>query len=234
MKKLIKKLIIYILTIIDECKNKPIEIKLNIKSIIAYEQLTGKSFYQIDYENEEDLLKLMYCIVLENNEEVFLFDEFLSIINNENIASEISIKLKRIYLLIEQFVKNNDKQELENNSIDSDEKPEVAFIKDIAGLLIVQCGLNPEYVMNKMSINEINIYINAYDKKNKMVMEKERLWCYMSVLPHISSDKINTPQKFYPFPWEQENIKKQIEKNKINKNEFDNIMKNQMQKLIQK
>ena len=233
-KSIIKKLVEYVLTVIYLSKIKPIEIKLNLRSIISYEQLSGKSFYQIDYENTEDILKLMYCLVLENNKEVFLYDEFLSIIDNENIASEISVKFKRMYQLIEQFVKNNDKQEIENNSIETDEKPEVVFMKDIAGLLIVQCGLNPEYVMNEMNINEINIYTTAYNNKNKMIMERERLWCFMSILPHISSDKINTPQKFYPFPWEQESIKKQIEKNKINKNEFDNIMKNQMQKLIQK
>ncbi len=225
-KNIIKKLVEYILTIIYQWKLKPIEVKLNIKSIIAYEQLTGKSFYQIDYENTEDILKLMYCVVLENNKEIFLYDEFLSILNNENIASEISIKFKRMYQLIEQFVKESQKLELENNSIESDEKQEIVYMKDIAGLLIVQCGINANYVMNEMNINEISIYTTAYNNKNKTNMEKERLWCFMSILPHISGNKINTPQQFYPFPWEQAIIEKENKKYENTVEELDEIFKN--------
>jgi len=177
-------------------------IKLNIKSIIKFEQFCNKSFNEIDYTDTDDLMKLLYCIVLSNNDEKFNYNEFLELVNSKKISKEIRDKFNKIMELIGYFsidLKNEVDTEI------STEK-ETIYIKDIASLLIVNAGINPEYVMNEMDINDISIFMNAYNNKVKEQMESSRLWCYLSILPHIDSSKINNPTKFYSFPWELEKL----------------------------
>jgi len=181
-------------------------IKLNIKSIIKFEQFTNKSFNEIDYTNTDDLLKLMYCIVLSNNPEVFTYDEFIELLNSQKINKDITTKFNIELKLIGLF---STKEELVEPTEPTE--TEVLFIKDIAALLIVQAGLDAHYVMNEMNINDIYLYMTAYNNKIKEQMESSRLWTYLSILPHIDGNKINSPAKLYPFPWE---LEKQVEQEK--------------------
>lgn len=181
-------------------------IKLNIKSIIKFEQFTNKSFNEIDYTNADDLLKLMYCIVLSNNPEVFTYEEFLELIKSKKISKTISDKLSTEIKLIDLFANKEVKEVTEEQP-----EREVIFIKDIAAILVVNVGLDINFVMNEMSINDISLYMEAYNKSVKQQMESSRLWTYLSVIPHIDTSKINSPSKFYPLPWE---LEKQLEQDK--------------------
>ena len=181
-------------------------IKLNIKSIIKFEQFTNKSFNEIDYTNTDDLLKLMYCIVLSNNPDVFTYEEFLELIKSKKISKTISDKLSTEIKLIDLFANKEVKEVTEEQP-----EREVIFIKDIAAILVVNVGLDINFVMNEMSINDISLYMEAYNKSVKQQMESSRLWTYLSVIPHIDTSKINSPSKFYPLPWE---LEKQLEQDK--------------------
>ena len=193
-------------------------IKLNLKSIIAFENFTNKSFNEIDYTSD-DFIKLLYCCVLNNNKEIFTYDEFLEVVENKIISNEITDKFQKEIKLIEQF--NNKKTE-EIIEEKSDEKHETTFIKDVVAMLVVSAGISIDYVMNEMKLNEIYLFMTAYNEKVKQEMEQNRLWCYMSMLPHIDGRKLNSPVKLYPFPWE-EIVEEKIEK--ITQNEFDEAMK---------
>lgn len=175
-------------------------IKLNIKSIIKFELFSNKSFNDFDYTNADDLLKLMYCIVLANNPERFSYDEFLELIRSKKISKEITDKFNKEIKLIELFASKKVIEEITEPT----DKKETIYIKDIVALLIVSAGLDANYVMNEMDINDISFYMSAYNDKVKQEMESSRLWCYLSILPHIDSTKINSPSKFYSFPWEVE------------------------------
>jgi len=175
-------------------------IKLNIKSIIKFEQFTNKSFNEIDYTNTDDLMKLLYCIVLSNNPELFTYDEFIELSNNKKISKEITEKFSKEIKLIELFTSKEVKEE---TTVEPTDKVTI-YIKDIVALLIVNTGIDANYVMNEMEINDIPLYMTAYNNKVKEQMESSRLWTYLSILPHIDSTKINSPSKLYPFPWEIE------------------------------
>jgi len=174
-------------------------IKLNIKSIIKFEQFTNKSFNEIDYTNTDDLMKLLYCIVLSNNTESFTYDEFIELSNSKKISKEISDKFNKEIKIIELFASKEVKEE----TTEQTEKGTL-YIKDIVALLIVNTGIDANYVMNEMNINDISLYMTAYNNKVKEQMESSRLWTYLSILPHIDSSKINSPSKLYVFPWETE------------------------------
>ena len=175
-------------------------IKLNIKSIIRFENLTGKSFNEFDYTNADDVMKLLYCVVLSNNPESFTYEEFLEVSKNKKISKEITDKFNKEIKIIELFTSKEIPKE---TTVEPTEKVTI-FIKDIVALLIVSAGIDANFVMNEMNINDIPLYMSAYNNKVKEQMESSRLWTYLSILPHIDSSKINSPSKFYSFPWEVE------------------------------
>jgi len=201
-------------------------LKLSIKSIIKWEQLTSKSFNNINYSDNDEMMKLLYCMVLCNNDELFDYEEFNQLIENKKLSKEIFTKFSKILKNIEQFTEKSESKIEEDEQVE-DSINEVQFIKDIAALLIIQGGLGADYVMNEMEITDISYYMKAYNNRIKEQMESNRLWCYMSILPHIDSHKCDSPSKFYPFPWEIETIKKE-EKQTIQsvKDEFEMMMKN--------
>lgn len=182
-------------------------VKLNIKSIIKFEQFTNKSFNEIDYTNADDLLKLMYCIVLSNNPEVFTYEEFQELIKSKKISKTISDKFNKEIKLIELFSNKEIKDE-----VVEEQQPDRGntYIKDIAAILVVNAGLDINFVMNEMSINDISLYMEAYNNSVKQQMESSRLWTYLTLLPNLDS-KVNSPVKLYPFPWE---LEAQVEQDK--------------------
>lgn len=205
-------------------------IKLNIKSIIRFEQFTNKSFNEFDYTNTDDVTKLLYCVVLINNPESFTYDEFLELIKSKKISKEITDKFNKEIKLIELFTSKEVKQE---TIVEPSEKVTI-YIKDIVALLIVSAGIDANFIMYEMNINDISLYMNAYNNKVKEQMESSRLWTYLSILPHIDSSKINSPSKFYSFPWEleQQEIKDKAElKNMVE--ELPDIFKSSVE-LIEK
>jgi len=224
---ILKKLINNILNVIHQFKDEPIIIKLNLKSIIKYEQLTGKSFNEIDQTNQDDMLKLIYCIVLCNNSQLFEYDEFVDILNSKKLSKEIFDKFNRTLKLIEQFKTKDVIDIINNNEITGN--TETLFIKDIAATLIVSAGIDAHFVLNEMEIIDVNMYMTAYNNKTKETMELSRLWTFLTLLPNLDQ-KVNTPQKLFSFPWDNE--KKEVKK-LMTENEFDDLMK-QQQELLNK
>jgi hypothetical protein len=77
-----------------------------------------------------------------------------------------------------------------------------------------------------MKLFEIGDYIKAIDEHKKEQMERDRLWTFYTILPHIDQKKLKKPQDLMPFPWEREQLEKdaleQLEKDKDMFNKFFN------------
>jgi len=221
---------------------KDLKIKLNIKSIIRFEQLTNKSFYEID-SLTDDFIKLLYCIVLVNNDFVFSYDDFLDILKTNNkIGKDIMNKFQKLNQLNEQFIdkiKTAIEPEIKKETEPIKEN-KINYIKDIASMLIVQLGLDANYVLYDMEVIDIKMYYDAYITKikneeniNIINLTYNRLNTWYSVICQVGAEKLNNPTKLYSFPWEKEELEKEVKKHQINKSEFDDIMKNQMAGLIE-
>jgi len=58
-------------------------------------------------------------------------------------------------------------------------------------------------------------------------MENNRLWTYLSILPHIDSKKLDEPKKLIQFPWEMVKEKETSVNNiKCNEEELNDFLKN--------
>lgn len=186
-------------------------IKLNIKSIIKFEQLTNKPFSLIDYTSEEDVSKLLYCIVLSNNDCQFTYSQFLQLLDSKKISKNLFEQFQTVCEVFNQFKNTGTEEENTRDTVEGKES-RGTYIKDLAALLVIQGGLDVNYVLNELSLNDIPLYIQALNDKQRERMEEQRLWTFISILPHVDSKKLKTPADLYPFPWELK--EKEIEREK--------------------
>lgn len=183
-------------------------IKLNIKAIIRAEQLLSKPFAEIDYNNVDELLKLLYCAVLVNNDVLFMFDEFCELAENENLLSGMIGEMERYNKVLAQFIKNNGEDSAQSAGQTTPRPP---YMKELAGTLILS-GLAPGYVMKEMELADVPVFLEALEKKKREEMEGARLWTFLTVAPHIDTRQVQTAKDYYPFPWEIEEAEKEAAK----------------------
>ena len=126
------------------------------------------------------------------------------------------------------FIEENNVSTIDNTTND---KP--IFITQMIPILVVDCGLDINYVLNEMSYTDIDLYIKYKDDKEKTKLEEQRLFTYLTVLPHIDSKKCPI-DKFLPFQWEENEKKekgmKEIELNQHKLQEFLKSKNNELEK----
>lgn len=177
-------------------------IRLSIKAIIRAEQILSKPFTDIDYSNIDELTKLLYCLVLVNNNVVFTLQEFQAITESEKQFSAMIKEIEKANIVLAQF---SHPTENTLGSVDGSH-----YLKELAGMLIMS-GLDAGYVMNEMEISDIPVFVEAYEKKKREEMEAQRLWTFLSAAPHIDTKKIRTAEDFFAFPWEQAERRRKAE-----------------------
>lgn len=178
-------------------------IRLSIKAIIRAEQILSKPFTEIDYSNIDELVKLLYCLVLVNNNVVFTLEEFQTIVENEKQFSAMMKEIEKANVVLAQF-----SHPTENNTQGPAVGPQ--YLKDLAGMLIMS-GMDAGYVMNDMEISDIPVFVESYERRKREDMEAQRLWTFLSVAPHIDTKKLRTAEDFFAFPWEQAERKRKAE-----------------------
>lgn len=74
-------------------------------------------------------------------------------------------------------------------------------IGELAYSLIAK-GIDAHYIMNELSIIDLPYLIEAISRTKLKDMESQRLWTYLSILPHVDSSKLKSPKDIMPFPWD--------------------------------
>lgn len=200
------------------------ELVLNFKAMMMFEKLTGESYFQI---NDQNYIYILYTMYISNNPHIYMtMDNFVKVVlNNKKIFKRYVSEWSEKIFFLNQFY-NAPKNE-EDSKSDGDNKP--LTITDIAFYLITKCGIDPHYVMYEMELWEIEPFIKWTEENHKDEWERERLWTYFNIMPHIDSKKCKSPDKLFPFPWEKENIKKKTEQ-ELKNNEY--AIKNMIGKSI--
>lgn len=180
---------------------------ITMRTIIRWEQLQEKSFSLMDYTNEKDVEALLYCSVLccNPNEKKYTFDEFRHTMKNKKLVRQMVQELSRESIVMAQFRQVGPN----NEGIGNEGTP--GYIKDIISTLIVG-GMDANYVMDELSLCDLAMFIESYERKRKEQMESARLWTYLSILPHVDGKKLPSARDMYPFPWEEEEIREKAEK----------------------
>jgi hypothetical protein len=72
------------------------KVKLNVQSIIRWEQLRKKSFSLMDYSDKDDVELLLYTTTICNKEDkIYTFEVFRHTLSNEKIARGMIVALER-------------------------------------------------------------------------------------------------------------------------------------------
>lgn len=182
-----------------------VKVKLTVGAIVRWEQITGKCFSEMDYSNEDDLKKLLYCTVIIGEKKVFTLQTFENILTTSKIRDEAIRALEDENDMLSQFQRH---AEIGPHTEDEAHTP----VSDLAGVLIMDGGLDAGYVMNEMMLCDLPLYIKAYEKKKREGMEASRLWTFFQILPHIDGKKFKSPKDLYVFPWEEEEEIRRIQK----------------------
>lgn len=177
-------------------------IRLTIKAIIRVEQMLGKPFPLLDYSNTEEVLKLLYCIVLAGSQEVFTFESFCEIAEHEKQLGAMLKELEKYNRMLDQFTDASLAEKTDEG------EHQVRSMKELAGMLIM-AGIDPHYVMNEMELSDIPVLVKALERKKREDMEASRFWTFLTVAPHIDTKKVRGAEAYFPFPWEIEKQKKE-------------------------
>lgn len=169
-------------------------INLNMKTLVLFEEMAGKSFYSLD---AEDFELLIYCSLVTNNNQKLTYPQFKIVMKNMDIASTLYTKCQKEMDFMTQF---NKAQKDDTGTTTND----TSRISDIINLLIINYNVDINYVMEKMRLWEIAPMVRAIEEKAKADMTEKRFWTYLQILPHIDGKKVKSPEKLLPFPWEKE------------------------------
>jgi hypothetical protein len=184
------------------------KLNLTMRAILMYEKLSGSKFYSIN--GVEDTPLFMYCIFVCSTGLKVTRNVFNTMLEGKKFARWIEREFLELSAFCSQFVSSGQKEE--NNSADQ-ENVEFSLTEAINSL-IFDYGLDMDYVLNKMEPWEIELYFKGAVEHYHKDMEDKRLWAYLNFLPNVDKkhSKNMTIEKFMPFPWTEDQHKKQVEK----------------------
>ncbi len=159
----------------------------------------------MDYTDEEDIITLFYTTSMYTIDTMSTLDEFRSAMTNEKIVKRMAKEFERETKVTAQF---NQHTEVPEEGVSPSDP---SYIRDIVATLIMS-GLNASYAMDEMELCDLPIFLRAYEQKRKEQLESDRLWTYFGILPHVDGSKIPTARDMYPFPWEQEEMKAEADR----------------------
>lgn len=197
-----------------------------IESFVRWEQLTGRSFQQINFDDADDLHRLLYCAYMIDKPRQTTFDTFAkALLSNKRLYKSAISVLSHYNTVAAQFAAFIPQAP---PSIDpgADVEPSPVMLGEVVARLIISGGLDAHYVMREMTIEDMLRYVKALDDKQRQESEAARLWTYLSILPHVDGKKINSPKKLILFPWEVEEAR--VEAKRIaedSREEFEKFMR---------
>lgn len=173
--------------------------KLTLRAVLLFEKLTARSFSTLSILDEEDAVTLLYCLQrCEEGGSVLPFEVWRQVLESESVKGELYARLERT---LEAMIPLS-LHEGTSPTEETDEDPPPDFTS-IAGVLVVEGGLSPSYVMDTMEMWEMPALLDALDRKKREALDHQRLFTWMTMMPHLSSDSVGSPEELLPFPWEQ-------------------------------
>lgn len=180
------------------------QLRLTIGSIIIAEKLLNKPYPSFDYDDPEVQAVLEYAMYIRATNSQITLNEYKQSNFNVDVGSTFKYNL--------QFTSTKE-QCCDDDEINNKKKPaSFEFLGNTAYYFIVSGGLDPDYVFNKLELHEIDSITTAINNKVRNEMEGDRLWTFLSMLPHIGNDKIKSPSDIFTFEWEKEEIENEKEK----------------------
>lgn len=172
-------------------KGQDYKLKYTLRALFIYEQITGKAF---ELKTITDEYLFFYCVLMANNPDSSLtFEELIEAIDEDmGIMVEFQNFLKKELEKQQLFITNN-----------TDAK-KVLTTKEIYSALVIEGGLDPEYVLDKMQMYELEPLISNLHRKDRNSWEQARMVAY--VIAQCNSTKKLKPTDIMQFTWDSDTI----------------------------
>lgn len=180
-------------------------LRLTLRAVLLFEALTARSFSSLDLNNPEDTDRLLYALLRDSNEVGRRpFEIWRSCLDSDTLRADL-------YRKFGKELENLGTVTYANVTNDESEAPSTFGIKlgstptftELATQLIIEGGMSPAYVMDVMELWEIPALLEALERRKRDELESRRLFAWITMLPHLSKDSAEGPEKILPFPWEK-------------------------------
>ena len=188
----------------------------SMKAIQLYERLTDESFINLE-KNPENIIKFIYCCLVAHPENKFklTFEEACESFFIKNI-NDLMLQFEKEMNFVNQFkVPEKEDTVVDSGTSQQVEEQEEIFLSSLIPILVSDCGLDINYVMNELRYTEIMNFINYSVSSKREKMEEQRFWTFLQIAPHIDAKKIKGPEDLIEFTWEKDNRKKEAEKKMV-------------------
>ncbi len=167
---------------------------ITVRDLLRYERLLGRSIFA----DEPDGATLIYCTTPEAYTRYTLEEWSRTTLGASAFMAKEAQELARELASLQQY-----SQELTNSQPTANSQQPRA-LTDVVTELLTESVVPADYLLERAELWELTIYIDATQRKRQQRLERERLWSYMGLLPHIDSKKIKRPEDLIPFAWDEE------------------------------
>lgn len=170
---------------------------ITIRDLLRYERLLGRSIFA----DEPDGATLIYCTTPEAYTRYTLEEWSRTTLGASAFMAKEAKELARELASLQQYSGLDARDE---RSEVREEQSEVRTLTDVVTELLTESVVPADYLLERAELWELTIYIDATQRKRQQRLERERLWSYMGLLPHIDTKKIKRPEELLPFSWDEE------------------------------
>jgi hypothetical protein len=170
---------------------------ITVRDLLRYERLLGRSIFA----DEPDGATIIYCTTPEAYTRYTLEEWSRTTLGASAFMAKEAKELARELAALQQYSGLDTRDE---RSEVRDEKSEVRTLTDVVTELLTEGVVPADYLLERAELWELTIYIDATQRKRQQRLERQRLWSYMGLLPHIDSKKIKRPEDLIPFAWDEE------------------------------
>lgn len=170
---------------------------ITVRDLLRYERLLGRSIFA----DEPDGATLIYCTTPEAYTRYTLEEWSRTTLGASAFMAREAQELARELSALQQYSGLDTRDErLEVR----EERSEVRTLTDVVTELLTEGVVPADYLLERAELWELTIYIDATQRKRQQRLERERLWSYMGLLPHIDSKQIKRPEDLLPFAWDED------------------------------
>ena len=173
---------------------------ITVRDLLRYERLLGRSIFA----DEPDGATLIYCTTPEAYTRYTLQEWSRTTLGASAFMAKEAKELARELSALQQYSQQPraNSQELTDSQQPTANSQEPRTLTDVVTELLTESVVPADYLLERAELWELTIYIDATQRKRQQRLERERLWSYMGLLPHIDSKQIKRPEDLIPFSWD--------------------------------
>ena len=175
---------------------------ITVRDLLRYERLLGRSIFA----DEPDGATLIYCTTPEAYTRYTLEEWSRTTLGASAFMAREAKELARELSALQQYSKVEARDERLEVREDSQQptanSQQPRTLTDVVTELLTEGVVPADYLLERAELWELTIYIDATQRKRQQRLERQRLWSYMGLLPHIDSKKIKRPEDLIPFSWD--------------------------------